>query len=130
MRKFLFLLVTVGSFMLCGGELTSGKFRLVIRENGTAPREIYYDGSRLIRSFFYSWYVRGDWFSDRSKVQNVEVISQSENQLKIEYSCMDFLVQAEYTVLSDPDALKVEFYLKSFRLMRLYCFLELQHKFL
>jgi len=105
--------------MLCGGELTSGKFRLVIRENGTAPREIYYDGSRLIRNLFYSWYVRGDWFSDRSKVQNVKVISQSENQLKIEYSCMDFLVQAEYTVLSDPDALKVEFYLKSFRDVRL-----------
>lgn len=119
MKKVFLLLLSVTGLMLCGGELNSGKFRLVMRDNGTAPREIYYDGGKLIRSFFYSWYVRGDWFSDRSRVKDVKIISQNDKQLKIEYSCIDFRIRCEYSFLTDPDALKVEFYFQSFNDVRL-----------
>ena len=119
MKKFLVLFILSAGFLLCGGEVTSGKFRMVMRKNGTAPQEIWYGNDRLIRNMFYSWYVRGDWFSDRSKVTDVKVVSQSENQLKMEYSCIDFRVRSSYTFLTDPDALKVEFYLQSFRDVRL-----------
>ena len=110
MKKFLMLFILSVSFLLCGEELIAGKFRMVMRKNGTAPQEIWYDNCQLTRSLFYSWYVRGDWFSDRSKVTDIKVISQSKNQLKVEYSCIDFKIQSEYTFLTDPDALKVEFY--------------------
>ena len=113
MKKFLTLFILAVSFLLCGEELISGKFRMVLRKNGTAPQEILYDNTQLIRSLFYSWYVRGNWFSDRSKVTDIKVISQSKNQLKVEYSCIDFKIQSEYTFLTNPDALKVEFYFQS-----------------
>ena len=119
MKKFLMLFILSVSFLLCGEELIAGKFRMVMRKNGTAPQEIWYDNCQLTRSLFYSWYVRGDWFSDRSKVTDIKVISQNKNQLKVEYSCIDFKIQSEYTFLTDPDALKIEFYFQSLRDVRL-----------
>lgn len=127
MKKIL-LFVLFAVFFAAGyaGEnpvLSSGKLKVVLRQNGTAPREIYYDGSRIIRNYFYSWYARGNWYSDRNGVSNnterpggvsgINILSQKSDELKINYNCTDFNVTASYFLLHDPDAVKVEFYLKA-----------------
>ena len=95
-----------------GGELTAGKLKLVLRKNNTAPASIVYDGGQpLFTSFFYSWYGRGQWYSDRSAVKNIRFLIQTSDHLKVQYDCADFNVSAEYRLLTNPDALKAEFYL-------------------
>lgn len=123
MKNFLVYGLIICGFLsvLCGSELSNGRIRLVLRDNDIAPKELHYEGAgRLIRSFFYSWYAHGQWYSDRTGVRNiadrsginaVRILKKTADQLKVVYVCRDFKVEAEYALLSDPDAVKAEFYL-------------------
>ena len=108
--------ISIIGLNLNGGELTAGKLKLVLRKNNTAPASIVYDGGRpLFTNFFYSWYGRGQWYSDRSAVKNIRFLIKTSDHLKVQYDCADFNVSAEYSLLTNPDALKAEFYLKARR---------------
>ncbi|MBR4664719.1 MAG: hypothetical protein IKO93_12670, partial [Lentisphaeria bacterium] len=95
--------ISIISLNLNGGELTAGKLKLVLRKNNTAPASIVYDGGQpLFTNFFYSWYGRGQWYSDRSAVKNIRFLIKNSDHLKVQYDCADFNVSAEYSLLADP----------------------------
>lgn len=120
MKKFMTILLASSGIFLFGAELSSGNLHVELRKNATAPQKISYNGMELIQNFFYSWYARGYWYSDRSGVSNsfdrsgtgnIKVEKLSGDTLKINYDCTDFNVAASYELLKAPDAVKVEFYL-------------------
>ena len=118
--KYCAILLALWGILLSGAELRSGGLKVELRKNLTAPQKISYQKIELIQNFFYSWYARGSWYSDRSGVKthadksgvgDIKIRKRSADTLEIDYNCTDFKVCAGYYLLKDPDAVKIEFYL-------------------
>ncbi|MBE6392108.1 MAG: DUF4091 domain-containing protein [Lentisphaerae bacterium] len=114
------ILLALWGILLSGAELRSGGLKIELRKNLTAPQKISYEKIELIQNFFYSWYARGSWYSDRSGVKtqfdksgvgDIRIRKQNASTLEVDYECTDFKITSGYYLLTAPDALKIEFYL-------------------
>ena len=65
--------------------------------------------AELMHGLNFSWYSRGIWRSPGHKPDPVNVIRKTETVLQVKDGCEDFHFEKTFTLLPEPEALKVDF---------------------
>lgn len=67
------------------------------------------ESDNLIRSFGFSWYAKGLWRNEEIEPDPVVVEQKTDSMLKMKGGCRDFSVEKTFTLLSSPEAVRIDF---------------------